>query len=400
MKKINELSLRLHSLSVLRDLLDNRVVKSLLSFLELSEDSDETQKISSYSAFVGELYLTGTETLSEYIKQIVCESENVYVKIKGKGETPSEILTKSLMEDLKTFDEVAALTPSDLLDGFDFLPKFDTEVRSIKKDYIKRLDSIEKYGYGIYSKYRMFYISENGEIVPVDSPDEIKLSELVDYKREQKIIFDNTKALIAGKPAANILLTGDAGTGKSSTVKAVVNELYKSGLRIIELRKEQLNKIPKILDLLAENPLKFILFIDDLSFTKDDDNFSTLKAILEGSVSAKSNNVVIYATSNRRHIVKENFTDREGDDVHFNDTMQELLSLSERFGIHVTFSRPDKATYLNIVHSLADKEGIEYNIEKIDSAAERFALKRGIRSARAAKQFVEGIVSGNISDIV
>ena len=207
----------------------------------------------------------------------------------------------------------------------------------------------------------MFYINEEGTIVPVQNPDEISLSDLYDYKREQTIILDNTKALLEGFPAANILLTGDAGTGKSSTVKAVANELADNGLRIIEVRKEQLHKIPKILDELTENPLKFILFIDDLSFTKDDDNFSALKAILEGSVSAKSGNVVIYATSNRRHLVKENFSDREGDDVHFNDTMQELLSLSERFGIQLTFSRPDKATYLDIVHNLADKQGIIYD---------------------------------------
>ena len=245
----------------------------------------------------------------------------------------------------------------------------------------------------------MFYIGEDGQITPVQNPDETKLSDLIDYKREQNVIMDNTKALLAGKPAANILLTGDAGTGKSSTVKAVVNELYDNGLRIIEVRKEQLHGIPKILDELTKNPLKFILFIDDLSFTKDDDNFSALKAILEGSVSAKSSNVVIYATSNRRHLVKENFSDREGDDVHFNDTMQELLSLSERFGIQLTFSRPDKATYLDIVHNLADKQGITYDTEKLDTSAEKFALKRGTRSARAAKQFIDGIVAGSITDV-
>ncbi|MBQ8765586.1 MAG: ATP-binding protein, partial [Clostridia bacterium] len=245
----------------------------------------------------------------------------------------------------------------------------------------------------------MFYIGEDGQITPVQNPDETKLDDLIDYEREQKVIMDNTKALLSGKPAANILLTGDAGTGKSSTVKAVVNELCDNGLRIIEVRKEQLHGIPKILDELNTNPLKFILFIDDLSFTKDDDNFSALKAILEGSVSAKSNNVVIYATSNRRHLVKESFSDREGDDVHFNDTMQEILSLSERFGIQLTFSRPDKATYLDIVHNLADKQGIAYDTEKLDTAAEKFALKRGTRSARAAKQFIDGIVAGSITDI-
>lgn len=399
MIKLNELSFRLHALSVMRDLLKDPVITALLNYLDLLDKASISEKIDAYARFVSELYKTGTNTLSDYVKQIVFESENIYVKTKGKGENPAASLEQSLMEDLKTFDEITKLSSENLLDEYDFLPRFDNEKCDIKKDYLKRIDNIEKYGFGIYAKYRMFYIGEAGTIVPVQNPDETKLSDLIDYKREQKVIVDNTKALLSGKPAANILLTGDAGTGKSSTIKAVVNELYDKGLRIIEVRKEQLHKIPKILDELTVNPLKFILFIDDLSFTKDDDNFSALKAILEGSVSAKSNNVAIYATSNRRHLVKENFTDREGDDVHFNDTMQELLSLSERFGIQLTFSRPDKATYLDIVHNLADKQNLEYDIDSLDAAAEKFALKRGTRSARAAKQFIDGIVAGNIKDI-
>ena len=399
MNKLKELSLRLHAVSVMRDLLEDKVIKALMNFLDLADEANEADKVDAYTFFVSELYKTGAEDLSEYVKKVVFESENVYVKLKGKGEVPSAVLAKSLENELKTFDEVASLSAEELLSEFGFLPRYYTGKCDISKEYIKRLDNISKYGYGIYAKYRMFYIGEDGQITPVQNPDETKLSDLIDYKREQNVIMDNTKALLAGKPAANILLTGDAGTGKSSTVKAVVNELYDNGLRIIEVRKEQLHGIPKILDELNTNPLKFILFIDDLSFTKDDDNFSALKAILEGSVSAKSSNVVIYATSNRRHLVKENFSDREGDDVHFNDTMQELLSLSERFGIQLTFSRPDKATYLDIVHNLADKQGITYDTEKLDTLAEKFALKRGTRSARAAKQFIDGIVAGSIIDI-
>jgi predicted AAA+ superfamily ATPase len=152
------------------------------------------------------------------------------------------------------------------------------------------------------------------------------------------------------------------------------------------------------LDELTVNPLKFILFIDDLSFQKDDDNYSALKAILEGSVSAKSQNVVVYATGNRRHLVKEKHSDRDGDDIHRNDTMQEIVSLSERFGLRITFNRPDKKTYLDIVHHLADAAGIAYTPERIDISAERYALARGTRSARAAKQFVDTILAGTESD--
>ena len=399
MNNLKELSLRLHSIAIMRDLLEDKVIKKLLDLLDLKDEATDTEKVDTYTSFVSELYKTGTESLADYVKQIVFESENVYVKLKGKGEVTSNALKNSLTQDLKTFDEVAVLTPEALLSEYDFLPEYYTAKCNIANEYEKRLNNISKYGYGIYAKYRMFYIDGEGVIVPVQNPDETKLSDLYNYKREQKIIMDNTKALIEGFPAANILLTGDAGTGKSSTVKAVANELADKGLRIIEVRKEQLHKIPKILDELTQNPLKFILFIDDLSFTKDDDNFSGLKAILEGSVSAKSNNVVIYATSNRRHLVKENFSDREGDDVHFNDTLQEILSLSERFGIQLTFSRPDKTTYLDIVHNLANKEGILYDTQKLDETAEKFVLKRGTRSARAAKQFIDAIISGNITNI-
>lgn len=403
MISLTELALRIHSVSVMRDLLEDSVIKSLADFLDLPDTETTGRKINAYTDFVHALYAAETDNLSKYIQKLVFESENVYVRIKGRGDMPSAALEKSLCEDLKTFEEISALTPETLgkeLGGYDFLPGWICEKADIKRDYLKRVERIEKYGYGIYAGYKMFYISEGGAITPVQNPDPTRLDDLIDYKREQKIILNNTRALLEGKPAANILLTGDAGTGKSSTIKAVVNELFSEGLRIIEVRKEQLHGIPKILDELTENPLKFILFIDDLSFTKDDDNFSALKAILEGSVSAKSGNVVIYATSNRRHLVKETFTDREGDDVHFNDTVQEILSLSERFGIQLTFQRPDKATYLDIVRSLADKREIKYDKEKLEAAAERFALKRGTRSARAARQFIDGITAGNIKEII
>jgi predicted AAA+ superfamily ATPase len=143
---------------------------------------------------------------------------------------------------------------------------------------------------------------------------------------------------------------------------------------------------------ISENPLKFIIFIDDLSFNKNDDNFSMLKAALEGSASAKAENAVIYATSNRRHIVKESFQDREGSDIHRNDTIQETLSLSERFGLTVLFSKPDKRLYLEIVHELAERNNIKCDLAKLDVDAEAFALRRGYRSARCAEQFINSLL--------
>ena len=161
------------------------------------------------------------------------------------------------------------------------------------------------------------------------------------------------------------------------------------GLRVIEITKKQLREIPALMDSLSKNPLKFILFIDDLSFTKDDDDFSALKAILEGSVSAKTSNLVVYATSNRRHLVKESFSDRDGDDIHFNDTREELISLSARFGLTITFSKPDKQLYIDIIENLAKQYEIHMDLDKLIMQAEAYALRRGGRSPRVAKQFVE-----------
>ena len=386
MKALKE---KLGTLCIFRELLKDEVISSLCAYLDNPTSS-------AYAEFAAALYNRGNGNLGEYVKEICTNSENVYVKTVGLGKAAPSYMQSSLEAELDILQEVSELSKDklcDLLEYSGFLPEFTTTIIGLKEIYLNRAENIGKYGYGVYAKNHMFYVDEQGCIVPVLHPDRTELSELVGYEREKYIIINNTKALLQGKPAANILLTGDAGTGKSSTVKAVANALRNEGLRIVEIRKDQLRNVPKILDELSSNPLKFVLFIDDLSFLKDDDNFNALKAVLEGSVTAKSNNVVIYATSNRRHIIKEKFSDREGDDVHRNDTMQELISLSERFGIHVTFSKPNKETFLHIVHYLAKENGIEITTNELDGLAERFALERGGRSARLAKQFIDGLLS-------
>ena len=386
---MKELKEKLNTLCIFRELLKDSVICSLCAYMENPTSS-------AYAGFVSALYNANGGNLGEYVKELCLNSENVYVKMVGLGKDVPNYLYFALVSELDTLQEITELNKETLtasLQHKEFLPEFTTTKLRLKEIYLHRAENIDKYGYGIYAKNRMFYIDEQGNIVPVLHPDKTELSGLVDYERERNIVIDNTKALLQGKPAANILLTGDAGTGKSSTVKAVANALWEEGLRIIEIRKDQLRSIPKVLDELSSNPLKFVLFIDDLSFLKDDDNFNALKAVLEGSVTAKSNNMVIYATSNRRHIIKEKFSDREGDDVHRNDTMQELISLSERFGIHVTFSKPNKETFLHIVHHLAEENEIDMPKDEIELLAERFALERGGRSARLAKQFIDGLLS-------
>ena len=393
---VEELRIRLRSLAVFRTLLQDPVIQGLAEYLDSLKRDPAEASVSLYGEFVSRLYDCGKRTLAGYIQHIVNNDENPYIRMIGQGLEPWPAMEEAVWQELKILQDVADLTPEILrqeLNWAGYLPGFSVKRIDIAESYRERCANIGRYGYGIYAKHRMFYLDGENRIVPVRNPDQTRLDSLVDYKREQEIILRNTIALLEGRPAADILLTGDAGTGKSSTVKAVVNELHDRGLRILEVRKEQLHAIPAILDALNSNPLKFILFIDDLSFQRDDDNFSALKAILEGSVSARSSNVVIYATSNRRHLVKESFADREGDDIHRNDTMQETISLSERFGIHVTFQKPNKATYLGIVRHLARERGITMEDAELDRQAEQFALGRGGRSARAARQFVDSLTA-------
>lgn len=386
---MKKLRIDLESLCVFRAILKDRVMAALQAYLAEPTNA-------AYAAFVSTLYEVNGGDLATHVRTLCENDENVYVRTVGAGREVPPYIQETLEAELAVLQRVAELSPEALcapLQYEGFLPRFAKGSVDLAGCFAYRMQNIGKYGYGIYAQNPMFYVGEEGEILPVRHPDPVALSDLVDYERERKIIYDNTLALLSGKPAANVLLTGDAGTGKSSTVKAVGNALFEEGLRIIEVRKDQLRAIPKLEGELAENPLKFVLFIDDLSFLKDDDSFNALKAVLEGSVSAKSKNVVIYATSNRRHVIKERFSDREGDDVHRNDTLQEMISLSERFGIHVSFQKPNKDTYLHIVHHLAEECGIDMPKEEMDLLAERFALERGGRSARLARQFIDGLLS-------
>ena len=393
---LQELHYRLNSLVIFRDVMNCRTIQSLERLLESLEDNDTLKQLKAYSDFVSNLYRHHND-LSSYILTLILEDENIYMIRTAHRLEISKKMEECLFSELESLQMIAEMTSSQVkkeiaYDGF--LPDWDNTYYDFKKEYLNRIDNIERYGYGIYAKYYMFIVKDS-RIVPVKYPDEVKLSQLIGYEKQRQLVTDNTLALINGKPASNVLLSGDAGTGKSSSVKAIANEFRDKGLRIIEIRKDQLREIPEIIDGLSKNPLKFILFIDDLSFAKDDDNFGALKAILEGSVSARANNIVIYATSNRRHLVKESFADRDGDDVHRNDTVQELISLSERFGLRITFSKPNKYEYLEIVKGLAKLNSLDMSEEELEKEAERFAVGRSGRSARAAKQFIDKMIAAH-----
>lgn len=384
---------KIFSIAVFRNVTQDKTINDLWKLIGSDHDND-TDIVNDYAWFISRLYNENIN-LSEYILKKVLEDENFYIEGKAAGKEFDPLIEETVENELKIFQKLSRITPEDIADEIDydgFLPKWKTSKIDFVKEYKSRIDNIERYGYGKFAQNRMF-ILRKGEITPVKHPDPQRLSDLYGYKMERQAVINNTLALLKGKPAQNVLLYGDAGTGKSSTVKAVVNEFADKGLRLIEITKEQLRDIPDIIESISSNPLKFIIFIDDLSFVAGEDCFGALKATLEGSVSARTGNTTIYATSNRRHLVKESFSDRNGDDdVHRNDTLQETLSLSARFGLRVNFSRPDKKAYVTIATELARSKGITLSDDELALKAEQFAISSGNgRSARTAKQFVAGL---------
>lgn len=267
------------------------------------------------------------------------------------------------------------------------------------KDLENWVDAIETlathyrhFGIGLFAESIAFEW-RNGQLLTITYPDPVKLKELVGYEFQRDTLIKNTEFLLAGYPALNVLLYGSRGSGKSSLVKALLNEYSQRNLRLVEVAKSDLKDLPLILEKLRNVPQKFIIFVDDLSFEEDDDTFKALKVVLEGNLTAKPANVVVYATSNRRHLIREFFNDRptpkDSDEVHNWDTVQEKLSFSDRFGLTLTFEPANQDTYLTIVRHLAKQEKISLNPEDLDYQALQWATRNNGRSGRGARQFID-----------
>lgn len=401
--KLREWNARLHGLVVFRSLLDDPVVAKLLDLTDRMEAGAPgygpvCDAVAQFEAALFE----HTTNWGSYLSAAVLEAETVCVRQAASGILAPALQT-ALDSELAFLQALCGLTLDELLAAagsatgqaqeLAFLPRWETSSIDLPAAYAQRMSEVGKKGYGMFAKHHVFTV-ENGQLVPVKYPDPQRLSELPGYEKEREKVIANTKALLAGMPANNVLLYGDAGTGKSSAVKAIANEFAPEGLRLVEVKKNQLYQIPDLMDKLAANPLKFILFIDDLSFTANDDNFAALKAILEGSVGGRAKNIAVYATSNRRHLIKETLTDRTGDDIHEADTRQELMSLSARFGLTITFQRPEKARFETILAELAKQHVIDMPMDQLLVKAEAFAIRAGGRSPRVAKQFIEQCEAG------
>lgn len=245
--------------------------------------------------------------------------------------------------------------------------------------------------FGLHKAFRVLHDEEGVHIVPIRNIAHVHLNDLVGYEIPKKKLIDNTEAFVEGRKANNCLLFGDAGTGKSSSIKAIANEYYEQGLRIIEIYKHQFQDLNDVITQIKNRNYKFIIYMDDLSFEDFEIEYKYLKAVIEGGLEKKPENVLIYATSNRRHLVREKFSDKEErrDDLHASDTVQEKLSLVSRFGVTIFFASPDKKEFQNIVRVLAERYGITLPEEELFLEAGRWELAHGGLSGRTAQQFID-----------
>lgn len=243
---------------------------------------------------------------------------------------------------------------------------------------------------GLHKAFRIEHEALGAKIVPITNIAHVHLDDLVGYEIAKQKLIDNTEAFVQGKQANNCLLFGDAGTGKSTSIKAIINQYYDQGLRMIEVYKHQFQDLNAVISQIKNRNYKFIIYMDDLSFEEFEIEYKYLKAVIEGGLEKKPDNVLIYATSNRRHLVREKFSDKEerNDDLHTNDTVQEKLSLVARFGVTIYFGAPDKKEFQNIVRNLAKKYHIRMEEEELLSEANKWELSHGGLSGRTAQQFI------------
>ena len=255
-------------------------------------------------------------------------------------------------------------------------------------------DFYKAYGVGMFGLNKAFRIASRTEnhveFCPINNMDTVMLDDLVGYEIQKKKLVDNTEAFVQGRKANNVLLFGDSGTGKSTSIKAIVNAYYDQGLRMIEIYKHQFRDLSNVIAQIKNRNYRFIIYMDDLSFEEHEIEYKFLKAVIEGGVETKPENILIYATSNRRHLIRENFSDKEEvrEDMHRSDTVQEKLSLASRFGVTIYYGRPEPAQFKEIVVTLAKRAGITMPEEELLLAANKWELSHGGISGRTAVQFI------------
>lgn len=396
MNELLILNYKLFTLSIFSNILKDKAIVNLLGVFSYSAKS-LSEAVLYYSKFLKVLYESPFEgDFSLYLNDLIKHDENVFTKNISAKNPLNENIINAAKKELEILFELSKINSQKIKEVLKKQFENSDEIVNLLSDFTSDTPVVD-YGalcsyveancYGLYAKYGAFIYTKDNVLEYVEKTDDITFNDLKDYKTQQNTLIENTKLLLNGKVANNILLYGDRGCGKSSSVKAVYNEFKSQGLKIVQILKSNLNNLDKLLDKLSKIPAKFIVFIDDLSFSQDDENLSAVKSALEGALSKRSDNIVIYATTNRRNIVKETFSSREGNEVHLADTIDENASLSDRFGVTLMFLAPNKDKFLEIARKIAQDKNIPIR-EDFDIKAERFALLKASRSPRVAQQFI------------
>lgn len=401
--KLKEWNARLHGLVIFRTLLEDPVLAKLLDLTDRMEAGGRGMGpvCDAVAQFEAALFERTTDW-SQYLSTAVLEAETVCVRQAAAGTLPP-VLQTALDNELAFLQQLCSLTLDALLDAAEvpaeelaFLPRWETADLDLPAAYAQRMSEVGKKGYGMFAKHHVFTV-ENGQLVPVKYPDPQKLSELPGYEQEREKVIANTRALLTGMPANNVLLYGDAGTGKSTSVKAILNEYADRGLRMIEIYKHQFGLLSQVIAKIKNRNYRFMIFIDDLSFEEHEVEYKFLKAVIEGGVETRPANVLIVATSNRRHLVQETWKDRDdmehNGDIHRSDTMEEKLSLAARFGCAICYVSPNRQQYHDIVKGIAARlpDGLSLTEDELLQAANRWEIRHGGVSGRTAQQFINYI---------
>ena len=411
MSDLSKVNLQLKSLTVYRAILLDETVSRFARALDAAQSGVAETFCTSYGEFLQSLsQVEDSLDFAQHLEKLLKYDDNAFSRATSrKGNEPEQALRNAAAYDLEAIRSIAAVSAKQLkqvilahaesqeLELINNMPEYTSLNTFFQNNAGHVLAQLEAFyrqnGYGVFAQYGAF--RWNNALVGVATPDPVRLSDLKSYEYERGLVAANTKDFVEGRGGGNLLLYGDRGTGKSSTIKALANEYRAGGLRIVEVTKGSIPQFPAIMERLREVPLRFLLFLDDLSFSTDDESFSALKSVLEGGVVARPENCRIYATSNRRHLVKETFSERsvDVDDVHAGDTKQEKLSLYDRFDQTVNFFAPDQTQYLSIVRAIAAEKTFAVPTEALERAAVQWAIRAGGRSPRAAKQFVEWAVA-------
>ncbi len=306
----------------------------------------------------------------------------------------------SLITDYQNINEGSKFFNKRIRDRICTLAQKLAKAKSTKEFMDDMVQFYKEFGVGKLGLHKAFRIDGTvtpARIVPITNIAHVHLDDLVGYEIAKKKLLDNTEAFVQGRPANNCLLFGDAGTGKSSSIKGILNQYYDQGLRIIEAYKHQFKDLNDIIAQVKNRNYKFIIYMDDLSFEEFEIEYKYLKAVIEGGLEKKPDNILIYATSNRRHLVREKFSDKEErrDDLHSSDTVQEKLSLVARFGVSIFFCAPDKKQFQNIVKTLAERHQVEMPEEELLLEANKWELQHGGLSGRTAQQFIDYLCGKN-----